>query len=167
MALGEDVVDLVGRLPPVAGRLAGPARRGELRGFCRLPPHPPPGHATGLAGKILKGRLEGLEPAAKACRSDQATRAAAGVAQAGVLARGSQSGNLAPRKGCKHPPRGVFGGCSAPGKNAFVAEPEGGRRRSAAFSDSMSLGHETRRRHLHHQPPSRNDNEAPDGSQRA
>ena len=48
-------------------------------------------------------------------------------------------------------------------KYALVAELEGGTGRPAALSDPVSLGHGTRRRHLHHQPPGRNDNEAPDG----
>ena len=42
---------------------------GALRG---LPPHPPAGHAPGLARQIIKGGLEGLEPAGEACGSDEA-----------------------------------------------------------------------------------------------
>ena len=74
VALGEDSVDLVGMLSPVAGRLARPKRGFELGGFCRLPPRPPAGHAPGLARKIIQRQLEDMEPAAEAFGIDQAIR---------------------------------------------------------------------------------------------
>ena len=74
VALGEDVVDLMGRLPAVAGRLAGPERGFELGGFCRFPPCPPAGHAPGLAGKVLKGQLESFKPAGEGHGIDEAIR---------------------------------------------------------------------------------------------
>jgi hypothetical protein len=62
MALDEHFIDLVNRLPAVAGRMARPERRGELRTFSFLPPDPPAGETPGLARQILERQLEGLEP---------------------------------------------------------------------------------------------------------
>ena len=72
MALGEDFIDLVNGLLAVAGRTAGPERRFEFGAWHGLAPHPPAGHAPGLARQVIKCALEGLEPAAEAFGIDQA-----------------------------------------------------------------------------------------------
>ena len=65
MAFGEHFIDLVDRLPAVAGRMARPERRLELQTLHFLPPHPPAGETAGLARQILECELEGLEPLGK------------------------------------------------------------------------------------------------------
>src|SRR5215203_4083500 len=72
MAFGEDLIDFVSGLTAGAGRSAGTERRSELGSFCVLAPHPPAGETFGLAGKVIKRQLEGLEPASKAHGTCQA-----------------------------------------------------------------------------------------------
>ena len=71
MAFGEHLIDLVHRLPAVAGRMAWPERRLELRTWRILPPDPPAREAPGLARQILECHLEGLKPPCKACGIDE------------------------------------------------------------------------------------------------
>ncbi len=63
MAFDEHFIDFVNRLSAIAGRMARPERRPELRTLRVLPPHPPAGETPGLARQILERELEGLEPA--------------------------------------------------------------------------------------------------------
>ena len=72
LAFAEKLVDLVNRPRSVARRTARPERRFEAGVGGRLLPHPPTYQAPGLAGKVLKCGLEGLEPADEACAIDQA-----------------------------------------------------------------------------------------------
>ena len=72
MAFGEHLVYFVNRLPAIAGRMAWPERRRELRTLRLFPPEPPAGETPGLARQIIECQLEGLEPAADALRIDQA-----------------------------------------------------------------------------------------------
>ncbi len=60
MAFDEHFIDFVNRLPAVAGRMARPERRLELRSFCGLPPDPPAGETPGLARQIVERELEGV-----------------------------------------------------------------------------------------------------------
>ncbi len=63
MAFDEHFIDFVNCFPAVAGRMARPERRLELRALRVLPPHPPAGETPGLARQIFERQLEGLEPA--------------------------------------------------------------------------------------------------------
>ena len=72
MAFGEDFIDGVNVPLAAAGRLTRPERRCELWTWHGLPSYPPAGHAPGLAGKVIEGGLEGLEPAGDAFGIDQA-----------------------------------------------------------------------------------------------
>ena len=56
--------------------------------------------------------------------------------------------------------RGLFNS----GKNMRLSQSlKAGRKGPLPFSNSMSLGHGPRRRHLHHKATGRNHNKAPDG----
>jgi hypothetical protein len=81
MAFGEHLIDFVNRLPAVAGRMARPERRLELRALRVLPPDPPAGETPGLARKILERELEGLEPAGKARGIDKAIGRRSGISR--------------------------------------------------------------------------------------
>ena len=161
VAFGEDFIDFVSLLPPVAGRR--PGRSGDLNfGLFCLPPHPPAGHTPGLAGQIIEGQLEGLEPAGKAFGIDQAIgrrrREQAGAGPQGVDRESCR------RKGCAADTSRILRGVgSAPGK--ICAYRRAGRRdwKARCPFRYVPLRHGTRGRHLHHQPPGRNDNEAPHG----
>jgi hypothetical protein len=72
MAFGEHLIDLVNRLPAVAGRMARPERRPELRILRALPPDPPARETPGLARQILERELEGLEPPGEGFGIDEA-----------------------------------------------------------------------------------------------
>ena len=72
MAFDEHFVDQVKGLPAVAGRMARPERRPELRAWRGLPPGPPAGQTPGLARQILKRQLEGLEPPGEAFGTHEA-----------------------------------------------------------------------------------------------
>ena len=79
MALGEYVIDFVIRLSAITGRTAGPQRRCEFRRFRLLPFHPPAGEASRLARQIIERQLEGLKPACKALRIDEAIGRRGGI----------------------------------------------------------------------------------------
>ena len=72
MAFGEHFIDLVNRFPAVAGRMARPQRRPELRALRVFPPDPPARETPGLARQILERQLEGLEPPAETPGIDKA-----------------------------------------------------------------------------------------------
>ena len=74
VASDENVIDVVGGLPAVAGRQAGTERRGEDRAqlLLALAPRPPPHQADGLPRHIRERGFEGLQPAAKRLGIDQA-----------------------------------------------------------------------------------------------
>ena len=79
MAFGEHLIDFVHRFPAVAGRMARPERRFELRSFCVLPPDPPAGETPGLARQILERELEGMEPPGEARGIDEAIGRRSGI----------------------------------------------------------------------------------------
>ena len=79
MAFDEHFIDLVNRLPAVAGWRTRPERRLELRTWHVLPSHPPAGETPGLARQILERQLEGLEPAAEARGIDEAIGRRSGI----------------------------------------------------------------------------------------
>ena len=64
----EHFIDLVNWLPAVAGRMARPERRLELRALAMFSRLTASGPAPGLARQVLKRELEGLEPAGEALR---------------------------------------------------------------------------------------------------
>ena len=72
MAFGEHFINLVNRLPAVAGWRTRPERRLELRTLHVLALHPPAGETPGLARQILERELEGLEPPGEARGVDKA-----------------------------------------------------------------------------------------------
>jgi len=166
MAFDEHLIDFVNRLPAVAGRMARPERRPELRTFCVLPPEPPAGETPGLARQILECQLEGLEPPGEAF----------GTHEAIGRWRGDGYGRARrPQDGC-HPgitwiasedmdARGISREHSAAtGFEVFprIEELKGGRPACATLPDGPRR-HGPRRRELHHKATRRNDNEAPHG----
>ena len=72
MAFNENFIDFVSGLPPVAGRVARPERRQELMIWRILAPELPAGEPPGLARKVIKRELQGLEPPGDAFGVDQA-----------------------------------------------------------------------------------------------
>ena len=79
MAFGEHCIDLVNRLPAIAGRMARPERRLELRTLRVLPPDPPAGETPGLARQILERELEGMEPPGEGLGVDEAIGRRCGI----------------------------------------------------------------------------------------
>ena len=108
-------------------------------------------------GRSSRARLEGLEPAGKACRVDQAIGRRRGRSRRAGAWPQVVHRELGRRNGCAG---GFFAyftrGLLSSGKNMRLSQSlKEGRGRPAALSDPVSLGHGTRRRHLHHQPPRR------------
>jgi hypothetical protein len=163
VAVGEDVIDLVNVALAAAGRRARAERRLEDRARHGFPPFPPAGEAFGLAGEIIEGRLEGLEPAVEARRADHAI--------GGRRRNGHGPGPQVVDPGIRPEEKDarrmfrVFHAGLAQLREILprIAEPEGGRPASAAFGDGVALRHGTRGRHLHHKAARRDDDQAADG----
>ena len=79
MAFDEHFIDLVNRLPAIAGGRARPERRPELRTFCVLASYSPARETPGLARQILEREPEGLEPPGEARGVDKAIGRRSGI----------------------------------------------------------------------------------------
>ena len=156
-------------LSAIARRTAGPERRQELQVWCGLPPLPPAGETFGLARKVLKRQLEGLESAGETRGAGQAI---------GGRRRSGDGGGKARCPSCPYGcNRGIGWGEVTDARDKpdgfhgpyrletfpRIKELERGR---PAAPDALGRGlcrHRTRRSKLHHKAAGGNDYQAPHG----